>query len=52
MNIPLMRYANVLLMKAEALNDLGRTGEAIPLINDPPHDRGAPLGHSGDSGRH
>ena len=27
-NIPLMRYANVLLMKAEALNDLGRTGEA------------------------
>ena len=33
-NIPLMRYANVLLMKAEALNDLGRTGEAIPLIND------------------
>lgn len=33
-NIPLMRFANVLLMKAEALNDLGRTGEAIPLIND------------------
>ena len=33
-NIPLMRYANVLLMKAEALNDLGRIGEAIPLIND------------------
>lgn len=33
-NIPLMRYANVLLMKAEALNDLGRTGEAIPLINE------------------
>ena len=33
-NIPLMRYANVLLMKAETLNDLGRTGEAIPLIND------------------
>lgn len=32
-NIPLMRYANVLLMKAEALNKLGRTSEAIPLIN-------------------
>ncbi len=32
-NVPLMRYANVLLMKAEALNDLGRTNEAIPLIN-------------------
>lgn len=32
-NIPLMRYANVLLMKAEALNELGRTTEAIPFIN-------------------
>lgn len=32
-NIPLMRYANVLLMKAEALNELNRTPEAIPLIN-------------------
>ncbi len=32
-NLPLMRYANVLLMKAEALNELGRTSEAIPLIN-------------------
>jgi hypothetical protein len=32
-NIPLMRYANVLLMKAEALNELGRTAEAIPLID-------------------
>jgi len=33
-NIMLMRYANVLLMKAEALNELGRTAEAIPLINE------------------
>lgn len=33
-NIPLMRYANVMLMKAEALNQLGRTAEAIPLINE------------------
>lgn len=32
-NVPLMRYANVLLMKAEALNELGKTAEAIPLIN-------------------
>lgn len=32
-NIPLMRYANVLLMKAEALNELGQTTEAISLIN-------------------
>lgn len=33
-NIPLMRYANVLLMKAEALNELGQTPQAIPLINE------------------
>ncbi len=33
LNVPLMRYSNVLLMKAEALNELGRTSEAIPLIN-------------------
>lgn len=33
-NVPLMRYANVMLMKAEALNGLGRTTEAIPLINE------------------
>lgn len=32
-NIPLMRYSNVLLMQAEVLNELGRTGEAIPYIN-------------------
>lgn len=33
MNIPLMRYSNVLLMKAEALNEQGRPELAIPLIN-------------------
>lgn len=33
-NVPLMRYSNVMLMKAEALNDLNRTSEAIPLINE------------------
>ncbi len=32
-NIPLMRYSNVLLMKAEALNQLDKTGDAIRLIN-------------------
>ena len=32
-NIMLMRYANVLLMKAEALNELGHTAEAITLVN-------------------
>lgn len=33
-NIPLMRYSNVMLMKAEALNELGRTQQALPLINE------------------
>lgn len=32
-NIPLMRYANVLLMKAEVLNLQGHPEQAIPLIN-------------------
>ena len=29
-----MRYANVLLMKAEALNNLGESAKAIKLINE------------------
>ena len=33
-NIPLMRYANVLLMKAEVLNKQGHPEQAIPLINE------------------
>ena len=33
LNVPLMRYSNVLLMKAEALNESSRSLEAIPLIN-------------------
>lgn len=33
-NVPLMRYANVLLMKAEALNQQGHPDQAIPLINE------------------
>ena len=33
MNVPLMRFSNVLLMKAEVLNELTRTAEAIPFIN-------------------
>ncbi len=33
-NIPLMRYANVLLMKAEVLNEQGQTSAAIELINE------------------
>lgn len=33
-NIPLMRYSNVLLMKAEAYNEQGHPEKAIPLINE------------------
>lgn len=33
-NVPLMRYANVLLLKAETLNELGRSAESIPFINE------------------
>lgn len=33
-NIPLMRYSNVLLMKAEVLNEQGQSALAIPLINE------------------
>lgn len=33
-NIPLMRYANVLLMKAEVMNEQGHPDQAIPLINE------------------
>lgn len=32
-NLRYLRYAEVILMKAEALNELGRTSEAIPLVN-------------------
>lgn len=33
-NIPLMRYANVLLMKAEVLNEQNHPELAVPLINE------------------
>ncbi|GAB2463173.1 membrane protein [Hymenobacter qilianensis] len=32
-NIRVIRYADILLMQAEALNNLGQTAAAIPLIN-------------------
>ena len=32
--MPLMRYANVLLMKAEIYNEQGHPEKAIPLINE------------------
>lgn len=31
-NMPILRYSDVLLMYAEVLNELGRTGEAIPYV--------------------
>ncbi|MGM5469099.1 RagB/SusD family nutrient uptake outer membrane protein [Flavobacteriaceae bacterium LMO-SS05] len=33
MNFPVLRYADVLLMKAEALNELGQTSEAEDYLN-------------------
>lgn len=33
MNFPVLRYADVLLMRAEALNELGRTAEAETYLN-------------------
>lgn len=32
-NFRVIRFADVLLMQAEALNEQGRTGEALPLLN-------------------
>ncbi len=31
-NLPVLRYSNVLLMYAETLNELGRTSEALPFV--------------------
>ncbi|MEO8237899.1 MAG: RagB/SusD family nutrient uptake outer membrane protein [Flavobacterium sp.] len=36
-DIKYLRYAEVLLMKAEALNELGQTSDAIPLLNQVRH---------------
>lgn len=33
LNVVLMRYADVLLLRAEALNELGQTSDAVTLIN-------------------
>ena len=33
LNIPLIRFADVLLWRAEALNELGRTAEAVEVVN-------------------
>lgn len=39
-NLRYLRYAEVILMKAEALNELGQTAAAIPLINQIRHRAG------------
>lgn len=39
-NIKYLRYGEVLLMKAEALNELGQTPQAIPLLNEIRHRAG------------
>jgi hypothetical protein len=36
-NRTILRYADVLLIQAEALNELGRTQEALPLLNQVRH---------------
>jgi len=32
-NFPIIRYSDILLMKAEALNELDKTSEAVPFMN-------------------
>lgn len=39
-NIKYLRYGEVKLMKAEALNELGQTSDAIPLLNEIRHRAG------------
>lgn len=33
-NLPYLRYADVLLSHAECLNELGKTAEAVELVNN------------------
>jgi len=42
LNVPLMRYADVLLMYAEALNETGNTTKAISMINQVRNRAGMP----------
>lgn len=39
-NVPLMRYADVLLLYAEALNESGKSADAVPVINGLRNKRG------------
>ncbi|NDV81201.1 RagB/SusD family nutrient uptake outer membrane protein [Bacteroides sp. 51] len=49
-DIPLIRYADVLLGLAEALNEQGKTGEALPFINEVRERAGKLALKSGGSG--
>lgn len=48
-NFPLIRYADVLLMQAECLNELGKSAEAVALINQVRSRAGMPGLNSGPS---
>lgn len=48
-NIPLMRYANVLLMIAEVLNEQGHPDQAVPYINDVRREHGGMPGIAANS---
>ncbi len=48
-NFPLIRYADVLLMQAECLNELGNPGDAVALINQVRDRAGMPGLNSGPS---
>src|SRR5690606_2438020 len=39
-NFPILRYSDVLLMYAEVLNEVGRTTEAIPFVEQVRHRAG------------
>lgn len=46
-NFPLIRYADVLLMQAECLNEMGKPGDAVELINQVRDRAGMPRLNSG-----
>lgn len=48
-NIPLMRYANVLLMIAEVLNEQGHPDQAVPYINEVRREHGGMPGIDANS---
>ncbi|WP_256009379.1 RagB/SusD family nutrient uptake outer membrane protein [Desertivirga xinjiangensis] len=47
-NYPLIRYADVLLLYAEALNEINRTADALPYVNDVRQRAGMPQVNTAD----